>query len=272
MKLDAKVAIVTGTSPNIGGGIAEALAAAGAAVACVDADPANANDAAAWISRSGRAIGIPCDVCDEAQVRQAVERTVAAFGGVDIVVNNATIFNRKGVLDMPVAEWRRQIDVLLTGAFLFTRFGAQAMIDGGRKGCVINIISTAGHQGEPRNVAYSTAKAGLMNFTRSVAMELAAHGIRVNSLTPTATDPSEGWERARRWGRDVKSDPAVLAAFDTFRRRVPLQQLPVPSDYGQSAVFLASDDARMITGIDLRVDGGAVARYWAWDPTMPMRT
>ncbi len=272
MKLADKVAIVTGTSPNIGGGIAEELASEGATVVCIDSNPKNANDASAYLQKIGhRSIGITCDVCDEIQVRAAVESVVARFGGVDILVNNAAFFNRKGVLDMPVGEWRAQIDVILTGAFLFTQNVANAMIAAGRKGSIINIISTAGHQGEPRNVAYSTAKCGLMNFTKSTAMELAGHGIRVNSLTPTATDPSEGYERGERWGRPAVDGAKVLAYMDTFRQRVPLQKLPVPSDYGRTAVFLASDDARMITGIDIRVDAGAVARYWAWDPTMKMR-
>jgi NAD(P)-dependent dehydrogenase (short-subunit alcohol dehydrogenase family) len=273
MKLSNKVAIVTGSSPNIGGGIAEGLAAEGAALVCVDANAANANDAAAYIKRiGGRALGVTCDVCDETQVKAAVAAAVQAFGGVDILVNNAAIFNRKGVLDMPVGEWRTQIDVILTGAFLFTKHVAKSMIDAGRKGSIINIISTAGHQGEPRNVAYSTAKCGLMNFTKSTAMELAGHGIRVNSLTPTATDPSESYERAVRWGRPAQDGSRTLAAMESFRLRVPLQKLPVPSDYGRAAVFLASDDAGMITGTDIRVDAGAVARYWAWDPTMAMRT
>lgn len=272
MKLAGKVAIVTGSSPNIGGGIAEELAAAGAALVCVDANASNANDAAAYIQRSGgRAIGVTCDVCDEGQVAAAVAAAKKAFGGVDILVNNAAFFNRKGVLDMPVAEWRAQIDVILTGAFLFTQYGAQAMIADRRKGAIINIVSTAGHQGEPRNVAYSTAKCGLLNFTKSTAMELAGHGIRVNSLTPTATDPSESFDRAVRWGRAAQDGSKIMAILDSFRLRVPMQKLPVPSDYGRAAVFLASDDAAMITGTDLRVDAGAVARYWAWDPTMPMR-
>ena len=272
MRLQNKVAIVTGTSPNIGGGIAECLAAEGAALVCVDADPANANDAAAYLSSTGaRAIGIACDVCDEAQVEAVIARAVAEFGGVDILVNNAATFNRKGVLDMPVNEWRSQIDVILTGAFLFTKHATRAMIAAQRAGSVINIISTAGHQGEPRNVAYSTAKCGLMNFTRSVAMELADKGIRVNSLTPTATDPSESFERAVRWGRPAVDGSAILGIMESFRLRVPFQKLPVPTDYGRAAVFLASEDAGMITGTDLRVDAGAVARYWAWDPTMPMR-
>ena len=272
MKLRDKVAIVTGTSPNIGGGIAECLAAEGAAVICVDADPANANDAARYLASTGaKALGIACDVCDESQVEAAVNTAIQRYGRVDILVNNAATFNRKGVLDMPVDEWRNQLDVILTGAFLFTRHAARSMIETGRKGSIINIISTAGHQGEPRNVAYSTAKCGLMNFTRSVAMELAEHGIRVNSLTPTATDPSESFERGVRWGRKPVNGEPILAIMESFRLRVPFQKLPTPTDYGRAAVFLASEDAGMITGTDLRVDAGAVARYWAWDPTMPMR-
>jgi NAD(P)-dependent dehydrogenase (short-subunit alcohol dehydrogenase family) len=142
------------------------------------------------------------------------------------------------------------------------------MIEQGRKGAIINIISTAGHQGEPNNIAYCTGKSGLLNFTRSAAMELVGHGIRVNSLTPTATDPAESIERAARWGRQVRSGGEQLRnAFDPFRKGVPMQKLPSPSDYGKAAVFLASDDAGMITGTDIRVDAGAIARYWAWNPS-----
>jgi NAD(P)-dependent dehydrogenase (short-subunit alcohol dehydrogenase family) len=177
------------------------------------------------------------------------------------------IFNKKGVLNMPLPEWEKQIGVILTGAFLFTKHVAQSMIDRKTKGVIINIISTAGHQGEPGNIAYSTAKCGMLNFTRSAAMELVGHGIRVNSLTPTATDPSESDVRAARWGRAVPAaNPARDAAFDVFRRGVPMQRLPRPSDYGRAAVFLASDESDMMTGTDLRIDGGAVARYWAWNP------
>ncbi len=116
------------------------------------------------------------------------------------MVNGAVVFHWGGVLDMPLGAWRRQTDVILTGAFLFTKHVAQQIIDQGRGGSVINIVSTAGHQGEPGNIGYCTAKSGLLNFTRSVAMELSQYGIRVNSLTPTATDAAEGRERAARWG------------------------------------------------------------------------
>jgi NAD(P)-dependent dehydrogenase (short-subunit alcohol dehydrogenase family) len=266
MKLQGKVALVTGTSPNIGGGIVEELAAAGASVVCVDSDRANAEDAARYLrSRGANALGLVCDVCDEAQAEAAVARTVKDMGRLDILVNNAATFNRKGVLDMSVEEWRRQIDVILTGTFLYTRHAAKSMIASGVPGSIINIISTAGHQGEPGNIAYGTAKGGLLNFTRSAAMEFASQAIRVNSITPTATDPSESFERAKRWGRAVEGSPRIQA-FERFRLRSPLQKLPAPSDYGRAAVFLASDDAAMITGTDLRVDAGAVARYWAWDP------
>jgi NAD(P)-dependent dehydrogenase (short-subunit alcohol dehydrogenase family) len=265
--LKNKVALVTGTSPNIGGGIAEALAEAGAAIVAVDAVAENAADCAGYVESTGRrAIGVTADVTDEAQVAAAVATAIATFGAIDILVNNAAFFNRKGVLDMPYAEWERQTSVIMGGAFLFSKHVAKRMIAHGGGGAIINIISTAGHQGEPGNIAYCTAKSGLLNFTRSAAMELVGHGIRVNSLTPTATDRSESFDRAERWGRTVTRPADLATRSQQFRARVPMQRLPRPSDYGHAAVFLASDAAAMITGTDLRVDAGAIARYWAWDP------
>src|SRR5262249_54498863 len=120
--LQDKVALVTGTSPNIGGGIAEALAEAGAAIVAVDARAENAADCARYIdSTGGRAIGITADVTDEAQVESAVAFAAEKFGRIDILVNNAAFFNRKGVLDMPFAEWEQQTRVILGGAFLLTK-------------------------------------------------------------------------------------------------------------------------------------------------------
>ena len=170
---------------------------------------------------------------------------------------------------MPVEEWRRQTDVILTGVFLFTKHVAKRMIDQERKGSIINIISTAGHQGEPDNVGYGTGKGGLLNFTRSVAMELAQYGIRVNSLTPTATDPTEGTHRAARWGVEWPTPHLGQRAGGLLQDAgsgVPLLKLPSPRHYASAAVFLASEDAEMITAFDLRVDAGAVSRYWIWNP------
>ena len=270
MKLEGRTALVTGTSPNIMGGIAEELAREGANLVCVDIRQEFADRCAAAIVAEGHeAIGLPCDVTDEEHVIAAIAKVTEHFGGVDILVNGAAQFNFKGVLNMPVDEWRRQTDIILTGAFLFTKHVAKSMIEQDRQGNIINIISTAGHQGEPGNVGYGTAKAGLINFTRSVAMELAQYGIRVNSLTPTATDSSEAQERAARWGVDwpgPRLGQRASGLLPDASRGAPLLKLPGPSHYGKAAVFLASDDAEMITGFDLRVDAGAVARYWIWSP------
>lgn len=272
VKLPGKVALITGTSPNIGGGLAAGMAVEGARVVCVDLRSEHAMGCAEDIRRHrGEALGIVCDVTDETQVEAMVRQAQATFGGIDILINNAVVFNQKGVLDMPVAEWTQQLAVILTGAFLCTKHVAQLMIDQGRKGSIINIISTAGHQGEPWNVGYCTGKSGLLNFTRSVAMELADYGIRVNSLTPTATDPAEGQERAARWGvppRQPRADSPWRRGFLVESAQgTPLQTLPSPQHYARAAVFLASEDAAMITGTDFRVDAGAVARYWRWDPS-----
>src|SRR6266404_2054507 len=264
MKLAGKVAIVTGTSPNIGGGIAEGLADEGAAIVCVDQLPENAQQCAESIKRrGGQALGIACDVTDEAQVATMVGRARESFGGVDILVNNAGILGGLSVLEMPLERWNRQIAVNLTGTFLCTKHVALLMVELGRPGSIIVIVSTAGQQGQAGDSGYCTSKSGLLNFTRAAAMDLARHRIRVNSLTPTATDVEEGIERAVAWGRPR---PEPRARLLDFQKMVPMQQLPSPRHYARAAVFLASDDAEMVTGIDLRVDAGAVAKYWPWVP------
>ncbi len=268
MKLAGKVALLTGSSPNINGGIAYGLAEEGAQLVCVDVNAAYAEACAAGIrQRGGDALGVVCDVTDDDQVRAAVEQARAAYGGVDVLVNGAVIQIRKGLLQMSVAEWRRQLDVSLTGAFLFSKHVAALMSAQERRGSIVNVISTEGHQGNPGNVGYGTAKSGLLNFTRAVAMELAPHGIRVNSLTPTATDPAEGLQRVAEWGVGW-DQPAIERRPDTTwgDQGVPLGKRPSPRHYARAAVFLASDDAEMITGVDLRVDGGTIARYWRWNP------
>ena len=169
--LDGTVSVVTGTSPNIGAGIALALGDAGASVACLDVDGGTAERCAAEIrSRGSTAIGLACSVVDEEAVESAFARVRAELGPVATLVNAAGIFNHKGIYDMSVEEWRRQLELTLTGTFLCTRAAVRAMRAGGVRGSVVNITSSAAHQGEPGNVTYATAKGGLLNFTRAVAM------------------------------------------------------------------------------------------------------
>ena len=264
MKLAGKVAIVTGTSPNIGAGIAGGLADEGAKIVCVDVVPDNAAQCADWLKgRGSDALGIACDVTNEAQVEAMVARVRDTYGGVDVLVNNAGILGGLSVLEMPLERWSRQLTVNLTGTFLCTKHVARVMVEGKRKGSIIVIASTAAHQGQAGNIAYCTSKSGLLNFTRAAAMDLVKHGIRVNSLTPTATDATESHDRAVTWGRPR---PDRRGGLLDFQKMVPKGELPSPRHYGKAAVFLASDDSEMITGFDLRVDAGAIAKYWPWIP------
>jgi NAD(P)-dependent dehydrogenase (short-subunit alcohol dehydrogenase family) len=266
-RLDGKVAVVTGTSPNIGGVVASGLAAAGARVACNDIDASNAEQrAAAIVAAGGTALAVPFDVTDLAAARAGVAAVLERFGRVDLLVNNAVKFDMGGVLDMDVERFRRQVDIIVGGAFIMTKLVTQAMVDRSITGSVVNVLSTAAWQGQAGNVGYCTAKSGLINFTRSVAMELAPHRIRVNSLTPTATVPDDPTLAGRFLGA-----AAAMARNGTmdFSGMNPWERLPTPSDYVGPVVFLASDDAAMVTGTNLTVDGGALAKYW---PQTPRRT
>lgn len=262
-RLDGKVAIVTGASANIGGTVALGLATEGARVVCTDLSAEVAEAAVKRIEvAGGEAFAIAGDVTDEVHARDVVARTLACWGHVDVLVNNAVVFNQKGLLDMPLEQYRRQVDVILGGAFLFTREAARAMIDRGCGGSIINVLSTAAWQGQPGNIGYSTAKSGLINFIRSVAMELAEHGIRVNGFTPTATRPSDPEVLARMAAR-----APVRGRYPMdFGGQFPMGRLPTPEDYVGAVVFLASDDSVMVTGSNITVDGGATAKYWPWAP------
>lgn len=268
-RLGGKVALITGCGPNINSGIAYGFADEGAKIVCVDLRADYAEGCARAIrKRGGDAVAVTCDVSREDQVLAALEKAKSAFGTIDILINGAVLQIRKGVLDLSAEDFRRQIEVSLIGALLFTKHVARAMIKNKTRGSVISIISTEGHQGNPGNVGYGTVKGGLLNFTRSVAMELAPYGIRVNSLSPTGTDPAEGLERAAAWGVTWEAGQGRPPNADTTsgNQGVPLGKRPSPRHYARGAVFLASDDAEMITGFDLRIDAGTVSRYWRWNP------
>ena len=269
MRLSGKTALVTGCGPNINAGIAYGLADEGARVVCVDkrADYAEAC-ARAIEKRGGTATAIVCDVTREIEVEAAVAGAIAAYGAIDILVNGAVLQIRKGLLEVSAEEFRAQLEVGLTGAFLFTKHVARAMIAAGRPGAIVNIGSTEAHQGNIGNIAYGTAKAGLLHLTKCAAMELAEHGIRVNSLSPTGTNPDEGISRAAEWHVDwspgLAAQPRPDMSFGD--QGIPLGRRPSASHYAKALLFLVTDDSEMVTGIDLRVDGGAVSRYWRWNP------
>lgn len=264
--LAGKVALITGTSPNIGGVIASGLATAGAVVACNDIDADVANDRVSRIeSAGGSAVAVPFDVTDEAAINEAVDALIERFGHIDVLVNNAVTFDMAGVLDMPVERFRRQVDIILGGSFLVTQAVGRSMVAASVRGSIINILSTAAWQGQAGNIGYCTAKSGMINFTRSAAMELAPHGIRVNGLTPTATVPEDS-QMAERFERLIAA--AADAGSVDFAGLNPWERLPSPADYVAPLVFLASDDSIMMTGSDLKVDGGALSKYW---PQIPRR-
>jgi NAD(P)-dependent dehydrogenase (short-subunit alcohol dehydrogenase family) len=264
--LSGKVALITGTSPNIGGVLASGLSAAGAIVACNDIDPGVANDRVSRIEAAGgTAVAVPFDVTDETAVNEAVDSLIERFGHIDVLVNNAVTFDMAGVLDMPIERFRRQVDIIVGGSFLVTQAVGRSMVAGSVRGSIINILSTAAWQGQAGNVGYCTAKSGMINFTRSVAMELAPHGIRVNGLTPTATIPDDP-QMAEKFERLIAA--AAAAGAVDFSGLNPWERLPTPADYVAPLVFLASDDSMMMTGSDLKVDGGALSKYW---PQIPRR-
>ncbi|MEP7114955.1 MAG: SDR family oxidoreductase [Ilumatobacteraceae bacterium] len=262
-RLAGRTAIVTGASANIGGALAAGLASEGARVVCTDIVESVAQATARVIVEAGgEAIAMGGDVTETTHALEVVRAAMERWGRVDILVNNAMVFNHKGLLTMPVEEFRRQVDICLTGALVFTKAAAESMIAAGRGGSIINVLSTAAWQGQAGNIGYSTAKSGLINFTRSAAMELAAHDIRVNGFTPTATQP--GSLEHEMMLRAAKSPDNEYA--NDFYGSMPMKRLPAPADYVPSVVFLASDDSSMITGSNITVDGGATAKYWPWIP------
>jgi NAD(P)-dependent dehydrogenase (short-subunit alcohol dehydrogenase family) len=248
MLLDNRVAIVTGTGPNIGGEIARTLAANGAKVVCLDLLRERAEATAQQIVElGGSATAVGADITSPADVQRAVETAVKSFGGLHILVNNVGITHREGLLDTPLETWTRVINGILTGTFLCSQYAAKRMIVQGGGGAIVNIASTSGHRGGMGAIAYATAKGGILNLTRAMAVQLASYKIRVNSVTPTQTGIPVAGGRSREEGPPPKS--------------IPLGRWGRPADQAQAVLFLVSPNADFITGEDLRVDGGLLAAF-----------
>lgn len=206
------------------------------------------------------------DATVEADVVRAVAAAVDRFGYVDIGVNLAARQFRMPITDMNMYDWHRTILSMLDSGVLTTKHVARAMIEKERKGCILHIISSAGHYGQPENAPYSAGKAGLLNMVRAAAMDLAHYGIRVNTITPYAMEQNI----FRSGPSPVRVDQELRLRYtvnsDDFLKSIPLGRFPRASDTAHAAVFLASHDADFITGIDLPVDGGVRAKYPAWTP------
>ena len=249
MRLEGKVALITGAGAGIGRAAAELFAREGASVAVVDYDAAAAQSTCAAIeAQGGRAIALPADVSQPDQVEAMVQATVQAFGGIDILFNNAGILIFGTVTDTTFADWRRVMAVNLDGVFLCSKAVIPHMRARGG-GSIINMSSSTGaHDGNGNAAAYVTSKGGVTLLTRCMAIDHAADHIRVNAIAPGPTDTP--------MLRRIMS-PAEMAAFAaTF----PARRLGQPQEIAAAALFLASDEASFVTGAVFAVDGGQTAQ------------
>jgi NAD(P)-dependent dehydrogenase (short-subunit alcohol dehydrogenase family) len=283
VSLGGKVALVTGAGPNIGSGIALMLARYGARVACNDLRREAAEATQRRIERNGgTSMWVIGDVTNEDDVRRYQQEVLDAWGRIDILVNNAGLLGGRPLLLENLKDFNRHVEVTAAGHFLNSKYAAISMIERGIKGCIWCVVSSTGFQGLPGVIAYSFHKSGLFNFVRAAAVELAPYGIRVNSITPAAPAPdnpefiaeraASQAERAARGGGLGRVDPSELPAWwrtwgkTNARGNVPMGESPTPTDIGHLVAWISSDYARLITGQDFTVDGGARAKSWAYSP------
>jgi NAD(P)-dependent dehydrogenase (short-subunit alcohol dehydrogenase family) len=245
MQLEGKIAIVTGSGRNIGEGIVKRFADEGAKVAIVDLLEERTASVAAAINAEhpGAALPIRCDVTSSEDVQAMVAKTVDEWGRVDVLVNNVGVVDRVNILELPESEWHRVIAVSLTSVFLVTKYVAMRMAERGEGGRIINISSTSAHQGRANATAYPAAKAGALHLARSLAMQLAPHHIRVNSVTPNRVL--------------TEAEPGAPARATSVQNLIGRQI--TPDDIAGACVYLAGPDGDSLTGADIFVDGGVLA-------------
>lgn len=249
LDLTGRVVVVTGAGGNIGAGIARRFSEAGADVVLhhrrSGAEAATVLTAIA--EAGGNAVGVQADLTDAAEVPRLTEAAVGAFGRVDILVNNAGVQPLAAFLDTTAEAWDAMMAGNLRSVFLCTRSVARRMIEQGGGGAVVNIASIEGENPAPMHGHYSASKAGVLMHTRAAALELGAYGIRVNAVSPGLIDRdglAEQWpEGVARW-----------------HAAAPLRRLGRPDDVADACLFLASSAARWISGANVRVDGGVLAR------------
>jgi NAD(P)-dependent dehydrogenase (short-subunit alcohol dehydrogenase family) len=243
--LTDKVAIVTGGGDGIGKGIALMFARSGAHVVIADRAASVAEEVAAEVSAIGRrSLAINMDVRRPEMVKEMVRRAVAELGGLDILINNVGGSPRQAFLDNSESRWLKIVELNLNSVFFCTGAAVRAMIEGKRRGSIINISSIEGSRAAPGFAVYSACKGGLDNFTKTAAVEFAEHGIRVNCIAPDVIDTAVT--------ADLRESP-------NLDRVIPLGRIGTPEEVGGVAVFLASDLASYVTGVTILVDGGTFA-------------
>jgi NAD(P)-dependent dehydrogenase (short-subunit alcohol dehydrogenase family) len=245
MKLQGQVAVITGAGRNIGKAMAKLFAAEGAKIAVVEMHEGRCQAVVDEIRKAGHeAMLALCDVSKSSEVQEMVNKVVRGFGGIDILVNNAALTDHANVFDSTEEEFDKVIAVSLKGPYLVTKYVAAQMAKQGRSGKIINFGSTSGMIGRADGIAYAAAKAGVINMTRAMAVQLAPYKIRVNCIVPN------------RSGSPVGFDDEVTGSrtFENLAGRSGTAE-----DQAKAALFLASDDSDFIYGHPLVVDGGVMA-------------
>jgi NAD(P)-dependent dehydrogenase (short-subunit alcohol dehydrogenase family) len=253
MRLDGKVALITGATSGIGRATAVLFADEGAAVAVVGRDADRGREVEGQIrSAGGRVVFVPADVRRADDCERSVAQTIDAFGRLDVLFNNAGVYVENDTLGCSEDEWDAQVDTSLKGAFLMSKFALPHMIVGG-SGSIVNCASGWGIVGGAKAVAYCAAKGGMIVMTKAMAIDHGPQGIRVNAVCPGDTDtPMErmdaedkgwSWDEYVHWATDGR----------------PIARMGSPDEIARAVLFLASDESSFITGAVLPVDGGGVA-------------
>lgn len=258
--LTDQVAVITGGGAGIGRATALTFAAAGADIVIGDIVAERCDETAARVREMGRrALPIATDVMEINQIRALVATANEKFGRIDILVNNAGGAKSTPFLEQSERSWRRHVDLNLMSLFAATSAAVPVMISGGRGGSIINVSSIEASRAAPNFAVYAACKAGMLNFTRTMALELADHGIRVNAIAPDYTvTPGlrgnlTGPVDPTKWIQPTAQQEAAAA------RRIPLGRPGIDTECGQVALFLASAMSSYVTGAVIPVDGGAWA-------------